>query len=246
MLSFLREQNRGDLSKKKPGKATASGDGEVKPQDKGYLTVEARERKVRNNTIMLAVLFIIGMLCLWFMIRKSSPQSASAAVVDAEEVKIESAIARITGVKTEMFTGMDEIVKKFYEFSDVLQVNVNELAKNPFILELFMSKMNAEPEEEQVEEEIVEVDAEAVWRQEILDSAAQLELQSIMLTQPSKRGTQSTNRYCCMIDNEILYEGNLIGGFRILRIGNDFVELEWIEDSEFGYSKVPVVLKLSE
>ena len=195
---------------------------------------------------MLAVLFIIGMLCLWFMIRKSSPQSVSAAVVDTEEVKIESAIARITGVKTEMFTGMDEIVKKFYEFSDVLQVRVNELAKNPFILELFMSGKSDEPEEEQIEEEIVKVDAETIWQQKILDSAAQLELQSIMLTQPSKRGMRSTSRYCCMIDNEILYEGNLIGGFRILQIGNDFVELEWNEDSEFGYSKVPVVLKLSE
>ena len=42
MLSFLREQNRGDLSKQKPEKAATSGDGEVKPQDKGYLTVEAR------------------------------------------------------------------------------------------------------------------------------------------------------------------------------------------------------------
>ena len=246
MLSFLREQNRGDLSKQKPDKAVTSGDGEAKPKDKEYLTVETRERKVRNNTIMLAVLFIIGMLCLWFMIRKSSPQSASAAVVDTEEIQIESAIARITGVKTEMFTGMDEIVRKFYEFSDVLQVKVNELAKNPFILELFMSSKSDEPEEEQVEEEVIEVDAEAVWRQDILDSAAQLELQSIMLSQPSVQDVRTINRYCCMINNEILYEGDLIGGFRILQIGNDFVKLEWNEKSDAGYSKVPVVLKLSE
>ena len=32
---------------------------------------------------------------------------------------------------------MDEIVKKFYEFSDVVQVKVGELAKNPFEVEGF-------------------------------------------------------------------------------------------------------------
>jgi Tfp pilus assembly protein PilN len=243
MLSFLREQNRGESSKSKQNAGASSGDGAVKMQDKDYLTVAAQEKKVRNNTIMLAVLFIIGLLGLWFMIRKSSPQSASAAVVEAEEVQIETAIARITGVKSEMFSGMDEIVKKFYEFSDVLQVKVNELAKNPFILEMFMAGANIVPEEK---EQTVEIDPEEVWRQQIKMKADKLELQSIMLSQPSVQDVRSINRYCCMIDNEILYEGDLIGGFRILQIGNDFVKLEWNEESDAGYSKIPVVLKLSE
>ena len=33
---------------------------------------------------------------------------------------------------------MDEIVQKFYEFSDVFQVKVGELAKNPFEVEGFV------------------------------------------------------------------------------------------------------------
>ena len=243
MLPFLREQNRGDVSKSKQNTGESSGDSAAKIQDKDYLTVAAQEKKVRNNTIMLAVLFIIGLLGLWFMIRKSSPQSASAAVVEAEEMQIETAIARITGVKSEMFNGMDEIVRKFYEFSDVLQVKVDELAKNPFILEMFVTGLNVIPE---VEEEAEEVDPEEMWRQQIKMKADKLELQSIMLSQPSMQNARSVNRYCCMIDNEILYEGDLIGGFRILQIGNDFVKLEWNEESDAGYSKIPVVLKLSE
>jgi len=38
---------------------------------------------------------------------------------------------------------MDEIVKKFYEFSDVVQVKVNELVKNPFAVEGFAKDLNA-------------------------------------------------------------------------------------------------------
>ena len=149
MLSFLRDQNQGDKSKQNSDAAKAQGRSIGKTQEQEYLTVANQENRARNSTIMLAVLFIIGMLCLWFMIRKSSPQSASAEVVETEEAQIESAISRLTGVKSEMFNKMDEIVRKFYEFSDVLQVQVNELVKNPFKIELFMNDLGAKPEVEE-------------------------------------------------------------------------------------------------
>ena len=38
---------------------------------------------------------------------------------------------------------MGEIVKKFYEFSDVVQVKVNELVKNPFEVEGFAKNLKA-------------------------------------------------------------------------------------------------------
>ena len=47
---------------------------------------------------------------------------------------------------------MDEIVIKFYEFSDVLQIQVNELVKNPFKIELFMTDIGAKPEVEEKRE----------------------------------------------------------------------------------------------
>jgi len=229
MLSFLREQsNNMDLPVQKPGAPArgAKGDGTGKSQDMEYLTVATHKKRVRKSTTLLAILFIIGLLCLWFMIKKSSPETASAADVRTEESKFEAAIARLTGAKSEMFSGMDEIVKKFYEFSDVLQVHVTELVKNPFELETFLDSLRKKTD---TEKKAPEIDTEIVWRQQIRQRGNDMQLLSIM---------QSDQGNCCMIDNKILYEGDLIGDFKISRIGDTFVELE--------SDGVEIVLKLSE
>ncbi len=246
MLSFLREQNQGDKSKRNSDTNKLQSQNTGKTQEQEYLTVATQENRARNSTIMLIVLFIIGMLCLWFMIRRSSPQAASAEIIETEEAQIETAITRLTGVKSEMFNKMDEIVSKFYEFSDVLQVQVNELVKNPFKFELFLVDLNVNSE---AEEKADEVDAELLWQQQIRQKAEELQLLSIMQSEQDTLLVQSSNsepNYCCMIDDDILYEGNLIEGFRILQIGNSFVKIEWDCEDDSGHSKVQIVLKLSE
>ena len=226
MLSFLREQNPGDSPAQKP--AAADGrtpdDGTEKPQEQEeYLTVAAQTKQVRKSTIVLAVLFAIGLLCLWFMIKKSTPQTASATAANAEETQIETAIARFTGVRSEMFNRMDEIVNRFYEFSNVPQVYVNELTKNPFELEMFLANLRAN-----AEEEALDIDVDMLWQQ-TRQRAKDMQLSSII---QSEQGT------CCMINDEILYEGDPIGGFKVRQIGDSYVKLK-CEDVE-------IVLKLSE
>ncbi len=207
MLSFLREQGGLDIPSGKDdvtaGK-TLTGDGE-KPQEQ-YLTVAGHGGRTRKSTILLAVLFIAGLLCLWFMIKKSTPSAVVAQTVDTEEIHVETALARLTGFKSELFSRMDEIVKKFYEFSDVLQVKVNELSKNPFSLEMEMNSA-----------EVVN-DPALVWRQDIERKAQALQLLSIV---QSDKGT------CCMIGDKILREEDSIQGFKVRQIGEDFVKLQW-------------------
>lgn len=228
MLPFLREQNAGDSPAQKP--AATDGrtpdDGTERPQEQEeYLTVAAQKTQVRKSTIVLAILFGIGALCLWFMIRKSTPETASAAAAEVEETQIETAIARFTGVRSEMFNRMDEIVNRFYEFSNVPQILVNELAKNPFELEMFLANLRANADAK----ETLEIDAEMLWQQQIRQKAKDMQLSSII---QSEQGT------CCMINDEILYEGDPIGGFRVRQIGDSFVKLK-CEDTE-------IILKLSE
>jgi preprotein translocase subunit SecG len=227
MLSFMREQGPGQLPAQQsengadtPEKAEA--DSAHKPQEQEYLTVKTQDKDVRRSTMLLAVLFGIGLLCLWFMIKKSSPKTVSAAAASNEEVQIEMAIAKLTGVRSEMFDRMDQIVQKFYEFSDVRQVKVNELAKNPFKHEIFMGSLNGTSDTQK------EDDAEL--RQQLLSQQANdIQLLSIM---------QSGQRSCCMIDDKILYEGDSIRGFEVIRISDSFVKLE----SE----GMQLLLKLSE
>jgi preprotein translocase subunit SecG len=249
MLSFLREQGIGDLLARKPAvpplaSQEAAGDkspdnGAEKVQEQEYLTVATRNKNTRKSTVLLAVLFGIGLLCLWFMIKKSTPKTASAGSAGTEETQIEVAIARLTGVKSEMFSGMDQILKKFYEFSNVLQVQVGELVKNPFELELFLANLKGKVA---AEEKNPEVDSEMVMQQQIKEAAKSMQLLSIMRSQQSN---------CCMIDNKILYEGDSIRGFKVSRIGENFVKLRWTPKDggrtlAAQLENVEIVLKLSE
>jgi preprotein translocase subunit SecG len=212
MLSFLRDSNPGDLPADEAAR-NAQENPNAKTREQEYFTVASHGKAVRKSTTILAVLFIIGAICLWFMIKKSSPQTASANEVVPEETQIETAIARLTGIKSEMFTSMDEIVSKFYEFSDVLQVKVEELSKNPFQFEMFLSSLkNKTP----VAEEPVGIDPETIWQQQIRQKSKELKLDSIM---------QSDMGKCCMINNKILYAGNSINGFTVLQIDDDRVKL---------------------
>jgi preprotein translocase subunit SecG len=223
MLSFLRDQGLDGLPAEKKRKAAANNkapsDGSNKSQESEFLTVASHGKRVRKTTTLLVVLFIIGLFCLWFMIKKTSPNAASAANGTTEDSLVESAIARLTGVKTEMFGRMDEIVGKFYEFSEVPQVKANELAKNPFELETASGNLSTENE----------MDARALWQQQLRQNSKGMQLWSIMQTQ---RG------YRCMIDDEILSEGDSINSFKVIKIGSNFVKLE--------SDGVQIELKLSE
>ena len=238
MLSFLRDQNPEELpadkkmkvaaaaaSKASSGKKAAGNkvpsDGADKSQEAEFLTVSSHGKRVRKTTTLLAVLFIVGLVCLWFMIKKSTPNAASAANGKTEDTLVETAIARLTGVKTEMFGRMDEIVGKFYEFSEVPQVKANELAKNPFELETTSGNLKSGTESE--------MDARALWQQQLRQNSKGMQLWSIMQTQQG---------YRCMIDDEILSEGDSINGFKVSQIGDNFVKLE--------SDGVQIELKLSE
>ena len=242
MLSFLREQGNADLPAQKPDNAVESApdDGAEKPQEQEYLTVAASGKRTRKSTILLAVLFIIGLLCLGYMIKKSTPKAASAASDVTEETQLEAAIVRLTGVKSEMFNSMDEIVTKFYEFSDVLQIKVGELVKNPFEIELFSANVKEEP---RIEIKVPEIDTELALQQQIRQKAKDMKLLSTTLSDDFGN--------CCTIGDKTLKEGDYIKDFMVSQIGNKFVKLEWNSNRNNGSSEtksepVEIMLNLSD
>jgi len=208
MLSFMRDQGFGDSGGQETTKSSGGEAGDKSPdssseKEQQYLTVAAQGKDVRKMTMLLAVLFVIGLLCLLFMIKKSVPQSAAAASNNAEESQIEKAIERLTGVGSEMFKRMDQIVHKFYEFSDVEQVRVNELVKNPF--EIFLA-----------------------------DAAESSDSKVVKIIRPPGMQLfaicQTEQGNFCMIEDKILYEGDMIKGFKVSQISDTFVKLELEDD----------------
>lgn len=229
MLSFLREQGYEDSSEKPPpqssnNEASQGNASAGNTQEQQYLTVAAQGKNVRKMTMMLAVLFGIGLLGLLFMIKKSVPGTAAASSTSAEETQIEKAIARLTGAGSEMFNRMDQIVKKFYEFSDVRQVGVGELVKNPFEYEMFLTGVgkNSDSKGDRIKDELI--------RQQRLKLGTKgLQLFTICQTEQGNS---------CMIDDKILNEGDSIKGYKVSQVGDDFVKLE--------LEGVEIVLKLSK
>jgi hypothetical protein len=242
----MKEQSIGDLGASKgsvKGKADSAGQEPVESKqtqgntEPGYITVASRGKNVRKTTYFLVVLFSLGALCLWFMIKKSGPSKAEAGT-GAEESQIEIAIARLTGVKSEMFSRMDEILNKFYEFSDVRQVKVNDLVKNPFRLEVLLGQLK------QVKEPAdSEADAEFLRLQMLKEQAKRMQLLSIMQTEQG---------YCCMINDRILYKGDSIREFQVKEITDNTVELQWnpsgqgSENTAQPVELETIILRLSE
>jgi preprotein translocase subunit SecG len=237
MLNFMREQGLEDSLPAKPsgvsseiGTETSSDAANQNQQQEQtenyngpeeYLTVANQDKNVRRGTIILAVFFVTGLLCLWFMIKKTKLQPVAAAVT-TEEAQIEAALSELTGVESEMTGGMKEIVNKFYEFSNAGQLKLNELTKNPFRTDRFFSFYDAQ--------------------EDLCAAEDNLELYSIM---------QSDQGYCCMINGKILYEGDLISGFKVCQIGDNFVKLEQKRiqrDPIYGENirGAQMILKLSE
>jgi hypothetical protein len=213
MLNYLRDPNSQEI----PAEIQANNTPNTPQKEQEYLTVAAHKKAVRKSTTMLGVVFIIGLICLGVMIKKSAPRAASAKTDNIEEVQIETAIAKLTGLRMEVFGKMDEIVSKFYEFSDVFQVQVSELVKNPFQLESFVDTLKKESNSGDSA-----INADMIWREGIKNKAKGMKLYSIM---------QSAKGICCMIDNKILYEGDEIGDFMVKKINTDDVQIE-MEDVE--------------
>ncbi len=222
MLSFMRDD---EIKNSQPEGQNIQADGsgfedEQVDSEQDYLAVAEHGRNLRHSTIMLAIVFSIGALCLLFMIKKSTPKTASAAT--AEETRIENAIAELTGIKTEMHSRMGDIVDKFYQFSDVEQIDVRQLKKNPFMRDLYSNDAGGGLGAG------FDIDRQFL-RSEVEAKSREFRLWSIM---ESPRGSS------CMIDDKILYEGDSIKDFKVTKIGSGFVEL--------SSNGIEVILKMSE
>jgi preprotein translocase subunit SecG len=204
MLSFQKDhesiQPIHQADKPNDTKTTTPITSQANDDSSQYYTVTDKSQQVKRSTYLLIGLFIIGAICLWFMIKKSSPSSAlaSSGSQKNEQSQIEAAIERITGVRSQMFTGLETIVKKFYEFSDFEQVNVNELSKNPFRIDNTSGNKPSET------------------LSQLAFARNELELLTIMTTE---------NGPCCMINDKLLYQGDSIEGLKVINITEKDVTL---------------------
>ncbi len=186
----------------------------------GYISPAAGAKNVRQTSMLLAGLFVIGMFSVFVMIKKAAvPQQAAAA----KDAQIEAGLAQFAGIKKDMFSQMDQIVQKFHDFSNFEQIKPTELARDPFYSRLAISAQVMRDLNRQAAG-----DANAV-ESVLFTRVRELQIQSIM---------NSQDKPCCMINDKLLYVGDKIEDFTIAAIGGNFVE--------FKAGQFSTVLKLSE
>jgi len=205
MLSFIQDNNRDELvDTTAPEDADTEANQDQNGDRQEYLAPAEHGKNAKRTTIILVILFTVGSLCIWFMIKKAVPGFAVAAV-SAEEAQIENAIAQLTGIKTQMHNRIDQMLGQFYQFADIDQVGVGQLKKNPFRHELYVSDF----------ESLLDKGPD-------ISTGVDLQLWGILQTEQGN---------CCMINDKMLYAGDWVSGLKVVKIGDKYVELVTANDS---------------
>jgi hypothetical protein len=202
---LISDEKRTELMQEGPS-PVASG-----PDDE-FLTVSSRDQAVKRGTIVLSILFVVGVGVLIFMIKKSAPAAADASEA-TQQSTLQAAVAQITGIKKELAGDMHNAM--IYEMSNVekKQIKVSELKKNPFMLDKTMADKPATGDNEG---DNGSTKTESLAQNRADAQASGMRLLGIMLS-PSGNS--------CMINDKIVYKGDKVSGFEILAINDDNVEL---------------------
>jgi len=224
MLSYLQEQN--NISDKQDSRSRKN------QQTQKQTTVATRQAQLKKTNRLLIALFFAGLFCLWIMILKSSPQTASAQQQQAQQTEMEITLARMMGIKSELNSNTRELVKKFQQLNTVEQIKLGDLKKNPFEIEHALAALTA----------ISAAQRSGSRGSDLLNNQLKdLQLLSIMLF-----GGEG-GRSCCMINDKILYEGDIIGELKVASIKEKSVSLVSNNDPDkfnANADNVTVILKL--
>ena len=202
MLSYLKDGNQLPASSDMPDGDQAASTTE------DYLTVSGQSQKVRRSTMILAVLFAVGALGIWLMVKKTTPAAANAEP-SQNQVQLETALAQLDSMQAEIDSQMNSVAGRFYQFNNVDQVGVEELKKNPFIRKEMDCVPGSSGAGSQQAEQI---------QQEAQVIAMGLELWSI---------TATPKGMCCMIDDKVLYQGDTYRNMTVKSITEKGVTLEY-------------------
>jgi len=175
---------------------------------------------VTKGNLLLAGLFALGLVAVYVLRLQSGPQKASAQMTEAEQ-KVQVAIDLIKAPKGALAADAKGVVDTFYYEATQRQVPVSQLSKNPFVF------VRPEPQTPKAvaREQAPDAPREQPAAQEAADAlkAAQaMHLQSVL---ESPRGAAA------MIDNNVLTEGQMIQGWKIVKIGSSQVVLQWREET---------------
>lgn len=204
MLSFLRDGSQTPAAAQMQSEGTSASSA---PAAQDFLRPAVRNQTVKQGTILLAVLFLAGGAAVWWMIKKSGLSQAQGATA-AETSHIDEMLSQLKSFQKDMNSQMSSVSSRFSQISQLGQITVEELKKNPFRQEW----TPVSPGED------LSFSQSLLRKEEMRRKAAGLKLWSI---------TARPDRSCCMIGDKVLYVGDAVSGFVVKEIHPDRVVLGW-------------------
>ena len=201
MLSYLKDENQLPATSDMPGNEQAVSSTE------DYLTVSDNKQKIQKNTMKLVVLFAVGGLGLFLMVKKATPATANAEP-SQNQAQLEEALAQLNSMQKEMDSQMGSVAGRFNQFGNVDQVGVDELKKNPFVRGEFDNRVGSGGQHQNA----------AQIQQEAQVVKMGMELWSI---------TATPKGMCCMIDDKVLYQGDTYKNMTVKSITDKVVTLDY-------------------
>lgn len=204
MLSFLRDGNQTPATAQLQAEGASSEIGGSSPD---FLRPAVRTQTVKQGTILLSILFVAGGATVWWMIKKSGLTQAQGATA-AETSQIEQVLSQLSTFQKDMNSQMNSVSSRFSQVSELGQITVADLKKNPFRQEWTAPAAG----------EDLSFSQSLLRKEEMRRKAAGLKLWSI---------TARADRSCCMIGDKVLYVGDDVSGFQVRQIYPDRVVLGW-------------------
>ncbi len=209
MLSYLRDANQTPASAQMQNGDEQTPEQAGSAQDRDYLKPASHAKNAKQGTIILAILFLAGGAAVWWMITKSGLSSAQGAS-EEETTQIDQALAQLISFQKQMNSQMDTVSGRFTQASELGQITVADLKKNPFRQEWTLDQ----PTED------LSAAQSLMKKEEMQRKAAQLQLWSI---------TNRPENPCCMIQDKVLYVGDTMAGFTVQEIHPNRVVLVYEE-----------------
>jgi hypothetical protein len=175
-----------------------------------FVATEEKKPVITQGMLYLLALVAVGGGGTWFMYKRQSPATASAASVEAAQAQQTIDNFLSTGpqgmkLMKEMLHNTESIVREFLEYPSVPQIPLSDLHSNPFrFSQAEPGKVDEDAAKKKKEEE----------RALVLKASQALNLQSVMVN-----GTRSS----CMINNKMVSEGQQIDQFVIEKISREGV-----------------------
>lgn len=206
MLSFMQDDSS-QIPASAAMQAEISPDGGGASPGQDYIKPVEYGKSVKKGTLILAVIFLAGGAGVWLMIKKAGPSIASGAGKESVQ-KIDEVLSQFSTFRTQVSTEMDRVAVRLNQASQLGQIQVEDLKKNPFRQEFSLDRGSKDLSAVQMQQH----------KEDMRRRAMAYQLWSI---------TENIENPCCMINDKVLFTGDVIGGFTVKKISNGSVVLEF-------------------